>query len=129
MLYFNIIATSGEEALNPSVSIPIATIVSMAIVTLGYVLVSAALTLMQKFNNIVPDAALPEAFANIGLPWVQWAVTLGALCGMTTTLFGSLFALPRCIYAMAVDGLLFSFLGTVNQRTQVQLYFKYKLFN
>jgi amino acid transporter len=46
-------------------------------------------------------------------------VSIGALCGMTTTLFGSLFSLPRCMYAMASDGLLFSFLGSVNQKTQV----------
>lgn len=45
--------------------------------------------------------------------------SVGALCGMTTTLFGSLFSLPRTMYAMASDGLLFGFLGRVNKRTQV----------
>ena len=45
--------------------------------------------------------------------------SVGALCGMTTTLFGSLFSLPRTMYAMANDGLLFGFLGHVNERTQV----------
>lgn len=38
---------------------------------------------------------------------------------MTTTLFGSLFSLPRTMYAMANDGLLFGFLGHVSERTQV----------
>ncbi|XP_049860285.1 cationic amino acid transporter 4 isoform X1 [Schistocerca gregaria] len=118
---FDSIATSGEEAMDPSVSIPKATIVSMSVVTLSYVLVSAALTMVQPFSSIVPDAALPEAFASLGLPWVRWAVALGALSGMTTTLFGSLFALPRCMYAMAADGLLFSCLGRINQRTQVPI--------
>ncbi|ERL85950.1 high affinity cationic amino acid transporter 1-like [Dendroctonus ponderosae] len=46
-------------------------------------------------------------------------VSLGAICGMTTTLFGSLFALPRCMYSMAIDGLLFGFLGNVNSKTQI----------
>lgn len=45
--------------------------------------------------------------------------SVGALCGMTTTLFGSLFSLPRTMYAMANDGLLFGFLGHVSERTQV----------
>lgn len=45
--------------------------------------------------------------------------SVGALCGMTTTLFGSLFSLPRTMYAMANDGLLFSFLGRISERTQV----------
>lgn len=47
--------------------------------------------------------------------------SVGALCGMTTTLFGSLFSLPRTLYAMATDGLLFGFLGRVNARTQVPI--------
>ena len=40
---------------------------------------------------------------------------------MTTTLFGSLFSLPRIMYAMSSDGLLFSFLGRINKKTQVPI--------
>lgn len=118
---FDSIATSGEEAKNPSFSIPMATVISMGIVTLGYILVCAALTLLVPYYDINPNAALPEAFAGVGMHWVKYVVSLGAICGMTTTLFGSLFSLPRCMYAMAVDGLLFSFLGNVNAKTQVPL--------
>ncbi|GJQ81878.1 hypothetical protein Trydic_g9903 [Trypoxylus dichotomus] len=118
---FDSIATSGEEAKNPSFSIPMATVISMGIVTLGYILVCAALTLLVPYYKINPNAALPEAFAGVGMHWVKYVVSLGAICGMTTTLFGSLFSLPRCMYAMAVDGLLFSFLGDVNSKTQVPL--------
>ncbi|KAL3274702.1 hypothetical protein HHI36_016079 [Cryptolaemus montrouzieri] len=118
---FDSIATSGEEAKNPSFSIPVATIISMSIVTLGYVLVSAALTLLIPYYDINPNAALPEAFAHVGMHWVKYIISLGALCGMTTTLFGSLFSLPRCIYSMAQDGLLFQFLGNVNDKTQIPL--------
>lgn len=85
----------------------------------GYILVSGALTLMVPYWEISPTAALPEAFETLHLPWAKYTVTVGALCGMTTTLLGSLFALPRCMYAMAADGLIFSFLGKVNKTTQV----------
>lgn len=118
---FDSIATSGEEAKNPSFSIPMATVISMGIVTLGYILVCAALTLLVPYYDINPQAALPEAFSSIGVHWVKYAVSLGAICGMTTTLFGSLFSLPRCMYAMATDGLLFSFLGNINSKTQLPL--------
>lgn len=118
---FDSIATSGEEAKNPSFSIPMATVISMGVVTLGYILVCAALTLVVPYYDINPQAALPEAFSSIGVHWVKYAVSLGAICGMTTTLFGSLFSLPRCMYAMATDGLLFSFLGNVNSKTQLPL--------
>lgn len=82
-------------------------------------LVGAALTLLQPFSSIVPEAALPEALAAAGLPWARYAVSIGALCGMTTTLFGALFSLPRCLYAMAADGLIFSCFARINPRTQV----------
>lgn len=118
---FDSIATSGEEARNPSFSIPMATVISMGIVTLGYILVSSALTLLVPYYEISVTAALPDAFANVGMHWVKYVVSLGAICGMTTTLFGSLFSLPRCMYAMASDGLLFSFLGDVNSKTQLPL--------
>ncbi|XP_060521720.1 cationic amino acid transporter 4 isoform X2 [Cylas formicarius] len=118
---FDSIATSGEEAKNPSFSIPVATIISMGVVMLGYVMVSAALTLLVPYYEINPSAALPEAFSHVGMHWIKYVVSLGAICGMTTTLFGSLFSLPRCLYAMAVDGLLFGFLGNVNTKTQLPL--------
>nr|CAD7418630.1 unnamed protein product [Timema cristinae] len=117
---FDSIATSSEEAITPTVSIPLATLTSMLVVTIGYILVSAALTLMVPYWSLNVGAALPEAFGSIGLTWAKYVVSVGALCGMTTTLFGSLFSLPRCLYAMAADGLLFSFLGSVNQKTQVR---------
>lgn len=116
---FDSIATSSEEAKNPTTSIPIATILSLVVVTIGYILVSAALTLMIPIREINPAASLPDAFGELNLHWAKYAISIGALCGMTTTLVGSLFALPRCLYAMASDGLLFSCFGKVNSKTQV----------
>ncbi|XP_033219861.1 cationic amino acid transporter 4 [Belonocnema kinseyi] len=118
---FDSIATSSEEARDPTRSIPIATALSMGIVTIGYVLVSASLTLTVPYWRINPTAALPEAFASKGIYWAKYVISVGALCGMTTTLFGSLFSLPRTLYAMATDGLLFGFLGRINARTQVPI--------
>ncbi|XP_064115861.1 cationic amino acid transporter 4-like isoform X1 [Macrobrachium nipponense] len=116
---FDSIATAGEEAKNPAKSIPQATLVSMTIVTIGYILVGATLTLMVPYYTLNPAAALPDAFAAHGATWAKYVVSVGALCGMTTTLFGSLFSLPRCVYAMAVDGLLFSWLARVSEKTKV----------
>lgn len=118
---FDSIATSGEEAKNPARSIPIATLVSMGVVTVAYIGVSSALTLMIPYTDINPDAAIPDAFAANGAWWAKYIVAIGALCGMTTTLFGGLFALPRCVYAMSNDGLFFQVFGRVNERTQTPL--------
>lgn len=51
---FDSIATSSEEAVNPSFAIPMATVASMCIVTIGYVLVSASLTLLVPYYDINP---------------------------------------------------------------------------
>ncbi|XP_057326456.1 cationic amino acid transporter 4 [Microplitis mediator] len=118
---FDSIASCGEEARNPSKSIPRATTYSMIIVVIGYILLSGMLTLVVPYWEINPTAALSEAFASKGVTWAKYVISIGALCGMTTTLFGSLFSLPRIIYAMASDGLLFSFLGRVNERTQLPI--------
>jgi len=71
---FDSIATSGEEARDPGRSIPLATILSMAIVTVGYMLVSGALTLVVPYWEINPTAALPEAFSSRGIPWAKYVI-------------------------------------------------------
>lgn len=83
-------------------------------------MVSCALTFMVPYVDIQQEAAFPAAFAKFNLHWIKYLVSVGALCGMTTTLFGSLYSLPRCIYAMADDGLIFKFLAKVNKKTQVR---------
>ena len=71
---FDSIATSGEEARDPSYSIPRATLLSMAIVTIGYMMVGTALTLVVPYWEINPTAALPEAFSSRGVPWAKYVI-------------------------------------------------------
>ncbi|KAL0883205.1 hypothetical protein ABMA27_016641 [Loxostege sticticalis] len=118
---FDSISASSEEAKDPSRSIPIATILSMALVAVGYILVAIALTLMVPYKSINPEAALPAALGAVHADWAKYAVAVGAVCGMTTTLLGSLFSLPRCLYAMSADGLLFGFLSDVNNKSQIPI--------
>ncbi|KAF9418792.1 hypothetical protein HW555_004459 [Spodoptera exigua] len=118
---FDSISASSEEAKDPSRSIPIATILSMALVAFGYILVALALTLMVPYQTINPDAALPSALGAVHADWAKYAVAVGAVCGMTTTLLGSLFSLPRCLYAMSADGLLFGFFSDINNKSQIPI--------
>lgn len=118
---FDSISASSEEAKDPSRSIPIATISSMALVALVYILVALALTLMVPYKSINPVAALPEALGTVHADWAKYAVGVGAVCGMTTTLLGSLFSLPRCLYAMSADGLLFGFLSDISNKSQIPI--------
>ncbi|XP_071639336.1 cationic amino acid transporter 4-like [Temnothorax longispinosus] len=118
---FDSIATAGEEARDPGRSIPLATMLSIAIVIVVYMLVSGALTLVVPYWEINVTAALPEAFSSRGIPWAKYVISVGAFCGMTTTLFGYLFFLPRTIQTIENDGQLFIVLGRINKRTQVKV--------
>lgn len=118
---FDSISASSEEAKDPSRSIPIATVLSMSVVAFAYILVAIALTLMVPYYEIKPEAALPEALGMVHADWAKYAVAVGAVCGMTTTLLGSLFSLPRCLYAMSADGLLFGFLSDVTNKSQIPI--------
>ncbi|KAG0433190.1 hypothetical protein HPB47_020148 [Ixodes persulcatus] len=118
---FDAIAAAGEEAVNPQRSLPIATFISMSVVTVLYVAVSAVLTLMVNYRDIVPDSGLPDALEMKGAIWAKIVVIIGALCGMSTVLIGTLYALTRIAYAMADDGLIMRMFGTVNKRTKIPL--------
>ncbi|XDV47638.1 hypothetical protein PO909_017218 [Leuciscus waleckii] len=115
---FDIIATTGEEAKSPDTSIPYAITASLVTCLTAYVSVSVILTLLVPFNLIDGDAPLMEMFADHGFLAGKYIVAMGAVAGLTVSLLGSLFPMPRVIYAMAGDGLLFRFLSFVSPHTE-----------
>lgn len=119
---FEGIAIAGEEARDPERSIPRATLTAMVAVTTIYVVITSALTLMVPYYAVVPAAAYPAAFALRGLEWMKYIVAFGSLFGITTSLVGGLFSLPRSVYAMASDGVFFKFFARVYSRTQTPVY-------
>ncbi|KAM4606767.1 putative cationic amino acid transporter [Polymixia lowei] len=114
---FDIIATTGEEAKNPNTSIPYAITASLVTCLTAYVSVSVILTLMVPYDLIDGSAPLMEMFAVHGFLWGKYTVAVGSIAGLTVSLLGSLFPMPRVIYAMARDGLLFRFLSYVSAFT------------
>jgi len=118
---FDVIATTGEEAKNPSKAIPISIVLALSICFLAYFGVSAVLTLMWPFSTLPVGGTLPKVFAMRGSPWAKSVIAIGALCGLTSSLLGALVPLPRMLYSMANDGLIFKFLAKVNPRTEIPM--------
>ncbi|XP_045542069.1 probable cationic amino acid transporter [Papilio machaon] len=114
---FDIIATTGEEANNPKKSIPLAIILSLGIITIAYVSCSFILTLMVPYDQVDTTSALVQMFDYVDAPTCKFIVALGALAGLTVAMFGSMFPMPRILYAMAQDGLIYRPLSVVSPQT------------
>ena len=118
---FDIIATTGQETKNPQRSIPLAIIISLLIVFMCYFSVSSVLTLILPYYKLDKLSPIPNAFAQRGFHAATYIIGIGAVCGLTSSLLGSLFPLPRIIYAMANDGLLFKSFTKINPKTDIPL--------
>ena len=103
---FDSVSTHTEEARNPQRDVPIGIIASLLICTVLYILVAAVLTGMVPYNKISIDAPVSNAFKQVGLPWAQFVVSLGAVAGITSVLLVLMLSQARVLLAMARDGLL-----------------------
>ena len=114
---FDSISTHAEEARNPSRDVPIGIMVSLVLCTVLYIAVAAVLTGMVPYNQINIDAPVSDAFRQVGLPWAQLLISVGAVAGITSVLLVMMLSQPRIFLAMARDGLLpTGFFGAIHER-------------
>ncbi|XP_064210903.1 high affinity cationic amino acid transporter 1 isoform X1 [Tribolium castaneum] len=118
---FDAVATTGEEAKNPQRNIPLAIVISLLVIFLAYFGISTVLTMMWPYYDQDPTAPFPYVFDQLGWPAIKWIVTIGAVIALCTSLLGALFPLPRIIYAMSNDGLIFKFLAKINPKTKTPI--------
>ena len=114
---FDSVSTHAEEARNPRRDVPIGIISSLILCTILYISVSAVLIGMVPYDKINIDAPVSNAFAQVGLTWAQFLISLGALTGITSVLLVLMLSQPRVMLAMARDRLLpQSFFGAIHAR-------------
>ena len=103
---FDSVSTHAEEARNPSRDVPIGILTSLVLCTILYIAVAAVLTGMVRYDQINIDAPVSDAFRQVGLPWAQFLISVGAIAGITSVLLVMMLSQPRIFLAMARDGLL-----------------------
>ncbi|CAG9865154.1 unnamed protein product [Phyllotreta striolata] len=118
---FDAVATTGEEAKNPQRDIPLAIVISLAIIFGAYFSISTVLTMAVPYYLQDSDAPFPAVFDRYGLPAIKWIVTIGAVFALCTSMLGAMFPLPRVLYAMSNDGIIFKQLSKVHKKTKTPI--------
>jgi APA family basic amino acid/polyamine antiporter len=104
---FESVSVAAQEAKRPQRDIPIGILASLGICTLLYIAMALVLTGITDWRTL--DVPSPVSFA-VGkiasLSWLVTPVNIGALVGLTSVTFTSLYGQSRVFYGMARDGFL-----------------------
>lgn len=111
---FDAVSTQAGEAINPRKDVPFAIITSLIVCTVLYILVSLVLTGMVRYNTLDMKAPVAAAFADIGLPWAVFIITIAAVAGLTSVMLVMMLGQSRIFLGMAKDGLLPKFFKTIH---------------
>jgi basic amino acid/polyamine antiporter, APA family len=117
---FDEVATVAEEARDAARAVPLAMMISLAIVAVIYVAATLVLTGMQDYASIDLAAPFSAAFSSVNLPVVAKLVGLGTATGMLNTTLVSLAAQPRIFVSMGRDGLLPHFIASSMRVTTIR---------
>jgi APA family basic amino acid/polyamine antiporter len=116
---WHMVTYNSEETVNPERTIPRALILGTAVVTLCYVGLNTVYFYVLPFDRVAASTRVAADAADLVLGSGGGAMISGVVLFST---FGALLGIvlmgPRVYYAMAADGLLFRWAGTVHPRFQ-----------
>ncbi|PAA88387.1 hypothetical protein BOX15_Mlig005674g2 [Macrostomum lignano] len=119
---FESVGSAAEECSNPKRDLPRALLASLSAVSVVYVVACLGLSFLQPYWKL--NVAAPFVVAFSGHPGAKWAevtAAVGTLLATGATKVTGLFVVPRLMYALASDGVIFGAFANVNERVQVPL--------
>lgn len=102
---FDAVSTAAQECKDPKKDLPIGILGSLAICTTLYLLVSLILTGLVHYSQLNVAHPIALGVAKTGMLWLQLAVNIGAIAGLSSVIVVLLMGQPRIFFSMAVDGL------------------------
>ncbi|NEG96542.1 amino acid permease [Bifidobacterium primatium] len=115
---FDAVSSSAEETVNPNKTLPRGILISLAISTVIYIIMTLVMTGVVPYMDFAKfiDAPVAGVILATGLNWLAVIVNIGALVGMTTVMLVQLYGQSRICYAMARDGLFPKLFGEVHKK-------------
>lgn len=118
---FDAVSTAAEETINPQRNLPIGIILSLAICTVIYIVVSGLLTLVVPYTTLNVASPVAAVMLELKHPIIAACISIGAIAGLTTVMLVLYYGFSRIFLAMARDGLLPSSMAKVNPKTQTPI--------
>jgi APA family basic amino acid/polyamine antiporter len=113
---FDAVSTAAQETRNPRRELPIGILGSLIICTVLYISVSLILTGVVHYSKLSVPHPIAVGIAATGVHWLETAVEIGAIAGLSSVMVVMLLGQPRIFFSMAVDGLLPPFAAKVHPR-------------
>lgn len=118
---FDGIAATAEEVKNPRKAIPNSILWTSGIIFVTYSLMATIQTLIWPYWDQKQAAPLPYIFEKLGMHFAKWTILVGVLAGLSTSFVGGFLPLPRILYAMARDGVIYRVFAVVSRRFKVPI--------
>jgi APA family basic amino acid/polyamine antiporter len=104
---FEAVSVAAQEAKNPRRDLPIGILGSLLICTALYILMTVALLGVSDWRTLDVENPVSFAVSKIAkLHWLVLPVDIGAVVGLASVVFVSLYGQSRVFYSMARDGFL-----------------------
>jgi len=118
---FDGIAATAEEVKNPRKAIPNSILWTSGIIFITYCCMATIQTLIWPYWDQKQAAPLPYIFERLDMQFAKWTVLVGVLAGLSTSFVGGFLPLPRILYAMARDGVIYRIMAVVSRRFKVPI--------
>lgn len=105
---FDAVSTTAQEAKNPQRDIPWASLVSLSISTILYILMAIVLTGIVSYTqlNVADPIAVGVDSMGPGMFWFRPVIKIAAIAGLTSIILVMILGLPRIFFSISKDGLL-----------------------